>query len=269
MGRVTLSFDDSLSSVYSLAFPEMERIGIQGTVFVISDLIGKEYMGYPVMNKEELAELHRKGWEIGSHTKTHPRLSELSDDEVNEELKQSRETLESVISAPVTSLAYPYGDYDGRIVSLAARHYACARMVSCYPPLRVNRTPPRNRMKLNAMSSFEGPWTLPRHLFAQFMRDHEKQRFLSNVFPQVGFVRDGFAQERKVDTGPRSLKVKLIGKWIASMDNSAWLILCFHNISPNGSFEPYNTPLSEFREILKIVAERTSVSTLRDACQIS
>ena len=38
-GRVPITFDDGLASVYRLAFPEMERYGIVGTAFVISDLV--------------------------------------------------------------------------------------------------------------------------------------------------------------------------------------------------------------------------------------
>ena len=43
-GKLSITFDDALASVYSLALPELERLGLTATVFVITDLIGKDYM---------------------------------------------------------------------------------------------------------------------------------------------------------------------------------------------------------------------------------
>ena len=77
-GEVSITFDDGLVSVSSLAFPNMERYGMSGTAFVISDLIGRECLGHPVMNEEMLIDLSSNGWETGSHTRTHPHLVGLS-----------------------------------------------------------------------------------------------------------------------------------------------------------------------------------------------
>jgi peptidoglycan/xylan/chitin deacetylase (PgdA/CDA1 family) len=67
----------------------------------------------------EIADLAEAGWEIGSHTRTHPRLTSLSDHEVRTELVDSRAECEDRLGRPCRSLAYPYGDHDERIVRAA------------------------------------------------------------------------------------------------------------------------------------------------------
>jgi len=56
---------------------------------------------------EVVAEL---GAEVGSHGRTHARLTALSDGAVAAELADSRTELEEAVGAPVDTLAYPYGN---------------------------------------------------------------------------------------------------------------------------------------------------------------
>ena len=59
--------------------------------------------------------------EIGSHTASHPRLTQLGDAELHRELSESRERIADELGRPCRYLAYPYGDEDRR-VRAAARH---------------------------------------------------------------------------------------------------------------------------------------------------
>jgi len=71
------------------------------------------------MSWDELRGLAATEWEIGSHTCSHPRLSRLGDDEIVTELAESRARCEDEIGAPCRSIAYPYSDYDDRVVRAA------------------------------------------------------------------------------------------------------------------------------------------------------
>ena len=73
------------------------------------------------MTWEQLRSLASAGWEIGSHTATHPHLTEIGDGALEEELTRSKAVCEERLAAPCTSLAYPYGDVDSRVVAAAAR----------------------------------------------------------------------------------------------------------------------------------------------------
>ncbi len=55
---------------------------------------------------------------IASHTVSHPALTKLPDDRIRKELLESKAKLEEAIKVPVNHFAYPYGDYDDRVVAL-------------------------------------------------------------------------------------------------------------------------------------------------------
>ena len=73
------------------------------------------------MTWAELRGLADGGWEVGSHTRSHPRLPELDDGALDDELAGSRAVCEQNMGRPCTSLAYPYGAVDERVVEAAGR----------------------------------------------------------------------------------------------------------------------------------------------------
>jgi peptidoglycan/xylan/chitin deacetylase (PgdA/CDA1 family) len=133
---LVVTFDDAYRSVRELALPILERLDLPGTVFVPTRFAGDGqlaswpgvdvYLGGPdehelaVMSWQELAGMASLGWEIGSHTRSHPRLTQLKDEDLMEELRGSREDCERQLGGPCHSVAYPYGDTDARVVARAA-----------------------------------------------------------------------------------------------------------------------------------------------------
>lgn len=133
---VVVTFDDALRSVGALAAPILERLGFPGTVYVPTSYVADDrpaaWPGFDrwsgtehedelrCMAWGELRALADSGWEIGSHTVTHPRLSRIDDAAIATELSHSKRACEEAMGRPCTSLAYPYSDYDGRAVRAAA-----------------------------------------------------------------------------------------------------------------------------------------------------
>lgn len=68
------------------------------------------------MNSEELSSLSAMGHEIGAHTMTHPILNTCDDGTLDWELRGSKNMLEQLVGCDVTSLAYPNGDQDARVL---------------------------------------------------------------------------------------------------------------------------------------------------------
>jgi peptidoglycan/xylan/chitin deacetylase (PgdA/CDA1 family) len=134
---VAVTFDDAYRSVLELGEPILARLGWPATVFVPTDLAGTDRpMSWPgidhwtggefdrelvPMSWDELDSLAARGWEIGSHTCSHPRLTQLDDTALDQELQRSRSACEDRLGRPCESIAYPYGDHDTRVLEAARR----------------------------------------------------------------------------------------------------------------------------------------------------
>jgi peptidoglycan-N-acetylglucosamine deacetylase len=118
---VTTSWDDG----HPLDLRVAERLaahGMAGTFYV-----PLRYRTVPCMSVAQMRELQALGMEIGSHTVTHPRLSEIRDDAALQELRESRDALENMLGQPVTSFCYPEGKHRrglGRLVRAAGYRLA-------------------------------------------------------------------------------------------------------------------------------------------------
>jgi len=131
---VVITFDDGYQDNFA-AFNELARRGMTASWFIVSRDIGRN-AGWqdpgspqlPLLEAAQLREMHAAGMEIGSHSHTHCRLTECGTDALTLELTHSKAVLEALLNAPVTSLAYPYGLYDDRVVE-AAR--AAGYLVAC------------------------------------------------------------------------------------------------------------------------------------------
>lgn len=72
----------------------------------------------------QVREMQAAGFEFGSHTVTHPNLTQLSDSELNWELTESKRVIEERLQSSVDLLAYPIGTasaYNARVVAAAER----------------------------------------------------------------------------------------------------------------------------------------------------
>jgi peptidoglycan/xylan/chitin deacetylase (PgdA/CDA1 family) len=132
---VVVTFDDGYRSVLELGFPVLRAAGLPGTVFVPTALVGSgmpmswpgidHWADGPYANEllplawEELGTLADAGWEIGSHSRSHAHLTALDDAELDLELSGSRSDCERRTGRPCTSISYPFGDIDARVVAAA------------------------------------------------------------------------------------------------------------------------------------------------------
>jgi peptidoglycan/xylan/chitin deacetylase (PgdA/CDA1 family) len=61
------------------------------------------------MTWSQVRELERRGFEVGAHTGTHPRLDLVSDDQLVIELVESKACIEEQLGHSVELFSYPYG----------------------------------------------------------------------------------------------------------------------------------------------------------------
>jgi peptidoglycan/xylan/chitin deacetylase (PgdA/CDA1 family) len=117
---VGLTFDDGYRGVLTSAAPVLARFGFTATLFAVSGLLGGENVW---------DELDGLGWEIGSHSVSHARLTELDPPSLHDEVINSRAALAHVMGHEPRSFCYPYGAVNEDAVAAVAAagyEYACA-----------------------------------------------------------------------------------------------------------------------------------------------
>lgn len=134
---VAITFDDGFSCVLEHAAPTLRRLGFPATMFALSDRLAatNDWMscrGFPerrLLSSAGLNELRDAGFTIGSHTRTHARLTELTESEVQDQIVNSKVRLEDTLGHAVEYFAYPYGAFSQTardIASCAGYRAACS-----------------------------------------------------------------------------------------------------------------------------------------------
>jgi peptidoglycan/xylan/chitin deacetylase (PgdA/CDA1 family) len=129
-----LTFDDGFRDNHETALPLLREYGFPAFVFVLPPLLdaGAPFE-WPEMRDDlarfgatmrsvdwpMLEEMREGGFEIGSHTLTHPHLPRLGAERLREELWQSRAAIVARLGACDT-LAYPFGEWSAEVAAAAA-----------------------------------------------------------------------------------------------------------------------------------------------------
>lgn len=143
--QISFTFDDGLTSTLTAAAPAMAKYGIKGTTYVITGCVGMTKVNNTChantsttyMSWAQIQSLKTTyGWEIGSHTATHPYLATsdatdgqpnvLTPDQVVAELVNSNTAL-STNGYTATDFASPYGDYNMSVLAQVAKVYQSHR----------------------------------------------------------------------------------------------------------------------------------------------
>ncbi len=125
--EILLTFDDGYESVYTWAFPILQKYGFTACIFLITGYVGK-YNKWDVnwgkkfthLSWNQIEEMKRHGFSFGSHTVNHPDLTKTEKKFVEFELKRSKEELEDRLSQEVSFLSFPFGKYN-RVVEELTR----------------------------------------------------------------------------------------------------------------------------------------------------
>ena len=106
---ITTSWDDGHPLDVKLC-SLLQKYEIKGTIY--TPITNKEH---EVMDKDTIKEIS-KNFEIGGHTYNHLILTNLSEDEINDELVRSKKVLEEITETKIVSFCYPRGKYNKNIM---------------------------------------------------------------------------------------------------------------------------------------------------------
>ena len=132
IAKVSFTFDDGLTSALNKAAPILDQYGYTATDYVITGCVGttrtcKADKQASYMTWAQVKQLQNdKHWEIGSHTVTHPLLTEVGASRLTTELANSKSAL-AAQGINATAFAAPYGDYNPKVLAAAAKYYSSFR----------------------------------------------------------------------------------------------------------------------------------------------
>lgn len=128
-----LTFDDGYLDTYEQAFPLLREFGMRAFVFILPqrvddggelrwDGVEGDCDRYPQVMRSMTwpmaEEMAAHGVVIGSHTLSHPHLDRIGDEQLRDELVDSRRQIADRLGS-CDSLAYPYGHWDARVHAAA------------------------------------------------------------------------------------------------------------------------------------------------------
>ena len=139
--EVLLTFDDGYLELLDHAIPALDERGIRALLFLVTDFVGKEntwelalpWRRAAHMGWDEAADLGRRGFSFGSHSRTHRDLTRLSAAEAADELEGSKAELEARLGTPARSFSYPFGRTSAALGAAAERAGYRAGFTLCRP----------------------------------------------------------------------------------------------------------------------------------------
>jgi peptidoglycan/xylan/chitin deacetylase (PgdA/CDA1 family) len=129
---VVLTFDDGFANLIEHATPLLSELGFRATIFVVSGRCGQtndwpndgsRIPRLPLLSWKELAQMVAAGFEVGAHSVTHRPLTKITQAEAEQEIVESKTTIEDRLGMPVKTFAYPFGLFSRRHCDTVRQHF--------------------------------------------------------------------------------------------------------------------------------------------------
>ena len=110
--KVALTFDAAWGSDKTLKIVDtLKQSGVLGTFFLVGFWVEQ--------NEDKVKAISDAGFDIGTHSNTHPKMSTLSSSGMTEELKISMDLITKITKKKVEFFRPPFGDYNDTLLSVA------------------------------------------------------------------------------------------------------------------------------------------------------
>lgn len=144
-GQISITFDDGYVDNLTVVAPTMVGRSFPFHIFLCPAFVESGRPGF--LTRRDVLELAAiPGASLGVHGYSHRQLTTLDSRSLKEELISSRQWLEDLIQRPVTSMSYPHGAFDIRVMDTVQEtgftHAACSKfgpIEGGSSPLRIPR----------------------------------------------------------------------------------------------------------------------------------
>ena len=131
---VMITFDDGYEDITKHALPALSARGMPASVYIVTGLCGRvnswdsAYVPgvHRLMDAAQIRFWSHRGIEMGCHTRTHRRLSNLTGAELEGEVIGSAGDLASILKRKVEWFSYPYGAYNAEAAGLVDCSFSLA-----------------------------------------------------------------------------------------------------------------------------------------------
>jgi peptidoglycan/xylan/chitin deacetylase (PgdA/CDA1 family) len=124
--EVAMTFDDGYACLLDVVYPILREVGMMATVYVNTAMIGRgrrlisrtDWGYYPeehFLSWEELDQLAKAGWSVGSHGVDHVDLTRVSGEEVSRQTTQSKSAIERFLGVSCVHFAYAWGQHNDAV----------------------------------------------------------------------------------------------------------------------------------------------------------
>ena len=125
---IGISIDDADRSFYEVGWPKFKKNNIPVTLFVNTSTIHKNNKNY--LNWNQIRELKKEGVSIGAHSHSHYHMSDLTIDEVRNEIEISNNIFLKELGEIPSLFAFPYGETNEKIINLLKEYKFKVLLVS-------------------------------------------------------------------------------------------------------------------------------------------
>lgn len=107
--KIAISFDAAWGDEYTLDILDtLDEYNVKSTFFLVGFWVDK----YP----DHVKEIHRRGHDVENHSTTHPNMSELSVQQMEEEINTTGDKIKEITGAKPTLFRPPFGDYNDQLI---------------------------------------------------------------------------------------------------------------------------------------------------------
>lgn len=110
--KISISFDAAWGDEFTNDILDtLDKYNVKSTFFLVGFWVDK----YP----HRVEEIYKRGHEIGNHSSTHPNMSQLSREQIIEELQITEDKIVSITNKKPILFRPPFGDYDDLLIQTA------------------------------------------------------------------------------------------------------------------------------------------------------